>query len=52
MAFLKDLEWDNLAAIVLIGGIAITAMVTNTASNTIVVSVVSGLIGYIAKGNR
>jgi len=47
----KNFEPDNLVAIILIGSIGIIAMVTHTTDSQIVTSVVSGLIGYIAKGS-
>ena len=43
-------EVDNLLAIGLIGAIALYSMYTKTADSQVVTSVVSGLIGYIAKG--
>jgi len=46
-----NIEVDNLVAIAFIGSIAITAMLTKTVDSQIATSVVSGLIGYIAKGS-
>ncbi len=46
---MKNMEIDNILAIALIGAIACVAMYTQTTDNTIVVSVVSGLVGYMAK---
>ena len=43
-------EIDNLLAIALIGAIALYSMYTKTADSQVVTSVVSGLIGYIARG--
>ncbi len=50
MIMKMNFEMDNLLAIVLIGAIAIVSMYTKTADSQIVTSVVSGLIGYMAKG--
>ena len=48
----NSLELDNIIAIILIGIIACTAMGTQTTDSQIVTAVVSGLIGYIAKGAK
>ena len=45
-----DLEWDNLLALLIIGILGAIAMMTDTANNQIVTSIISGMIGYIAKG--
>ncbi len=48
---MMNMEIDNILAIALIGAIACVAMYTQTTDNTIVVSVVSGLVGYMAKAS-
>jgi hypothetical protein len=48
---MKNLEWDNLLALLIIGVLGGIAMWTRTADNQIVTSIISGMIGYIAKGS-
>ena len=45
-----NFDVDNLLAITLLGAIAITAMVTQAQESSVVTSIASGLIGYLAKG--
>ena len=47
---MKDI--DNILVIGILGAIAVTAMYTQTTDNTLVVSVVSGLVGYMAKSTK
>ena len=50
LKFFEGIDWDNFAAICFIGFIALTALNNNIETNQIANSVVSGLIGYIARG--
>ena len=43
------IEIDNLIAMGIIGAVVIVAIVTHTTTDSLVATVVGGLIGYIAK---
>ena len=48
--FLKQIEIDNIIALLLIGVIAVVAMCTKTTDNQIVATIAGSLGGYVAKG--